>query len=51
MKWINYTSYTGEDFGIDAEDLLKALSDFFLQSGFDTQYMQFGEMNHIRSRT
>jgi len=44
-KWINYTKYTGEDLGIDAEDLLKALSDFFLQSGFDNPYMQFSEWN------
>ncbi len=39
MKWINYSNYTGEDFGIDAEDLLKALSDFLLQSGFNNPYM------------
>ena len=45
MKWINYTNYNGDDLGISAEDLLKALSDFFLQSGFDIQYMQFSEMN------
>ena len=45
MKWIKYSSYTGEDFGIDAEDLLKALSDFLLQSGFNTQYMPFSEWN------
>jgi Ca-activated chloride channel homolog len=44
-KWINYTKYTGEDLGIDAEELLKALSDFFLQSGFDNPYMQFSEWN------
>ena len=30
MKWIKYSRYTGEDFGIDSEDLLKALSDFLL---------------------
>ncbi len=37
-KWINYTKYTGEDLGIDAEDLLKALSGFFLESGFRNPY-------------
>src|SRR6202050_1416483 len=42
---INYSRYTGEDFGISAEDLLQALSDFLLQSGFNTQYMPFGEWN------
>ena len=30
MRWIKYSRYTGEDLGIEAEDLLKALSDFFL---------------------
>jgi predicted ATP-binding protein involved in virulence len=39
------SKYTGEDFGIDAEDLLQALSDFLLQSGFNTQYMPFSEWN------
>jgi Ca-activated chloride channel family protein len=42
---IKYSKYTGEDFGIDAEDLLQALSDFLLQSGFNTQYMPFSEWN------
>ena len=45
MKWINYTKYTGEDLGIDADELLQALSDFLLQSGFNTQYMPFSEWN------
>lgn len=43
MKWIEYSRYTGEDLGISAEDLMRALSDFFLQSGFESQYMQFSE--------
>ena len=42
---IKYSKYTGEDFGIEAEDLLQALSDFLLQSGFNTQYMPFSEWN------
>ena len=45
MKSIRYARYTGDDFGLSAEDLLKALSDFFLESGFDNPYMQFGEFN------
>src|SRR6185295_3745606 len=45
MKWIKYSRYTGDDLGIDSEDLLQALSDFLLQSGFNTQYMPFGEWN------
>ena len=46
MKWINYTKFNEEDLGIEVEDLLNALSDFFLRSGFDDPYMQFSEMNH-----
>jgi Ca-activated chloride channel homolog len=42
---IHYSRYTGEDFGIDANDLLQALSDFLLESGFNTQYMPFSEWN------
>ncbi len=45
MKSIKYSRYNGEDFGIDAQDLLKALSDFFLQSGFNSPYSQFMEMD------
>src|SRR6185295_17885817 len=45
MKWINYSRYTGEDLGISAEDLLQALSDFLLESGFSSQYMPFSEWN------
>jgi Ca-activated chloride channel family protein len=45
MKSVRYSRYTGEDLGLSAEDLLKALSDFFLQSGFDNPYMQFSEFN------
>ncbi len=42
---IKYSRYTGEDFGISAEDLLQALSDFLLQSGFNSQYIPFSEWN------
>jgi Ca-activated chloride channel family protein len=45
MKWVRYSRYTGEDMGIDADELLKALSDFLLGSGFDSQYMPFSEWN------
>ena len=45
MKSVRYTRYTGDDFGLSAEDLMRALSDFFLQSGFDNPYMQFNEFN------
>src|SRR5437868_2988350 len=46
MRSIRYSRYTGDDFGLSAEDLLKALSDFFLESGFQNQYMGFSEWNH-----
>ncbi|HUK16764.1 MAG TPA: hypothetical protein VLW65_10135 [Bryobacteraceae bacterium] len=42
---VNYSRYTGEDMGIGAEDLLKALADFLLESGFNSQYMPFSEWN------
>ena len=45
MKSVRYSRYTGDDFGLSAEDLLKALSDFFLESGFQNPYMQFSEWN------
>lgn len=45
MKWIHYTKFTGDDFGLTSEDLLKALADFFLESGFQNQYMGFSEWN------
>jgi Ca-activated chloride channel family protein len=45
MKSVRYSRYTDEDLGLSAEDLLQALADFFLESGFDNPHMQFGEMN------
>ncbi|MGH9664645.1 MAG: hypothetical protein ACRD9L_09505, partial [Bryobacteraceae bacterium] len=45
MRRISYSRYTGDDFGLSAEDLMKALSDFFLESGFQSPYMQFSEWN------
>jgi Ca-activated chloride channel family protein len=44
MKFVKYSRYTGDDLGLSAEDLLKALADFLLQSGFQRQFMQFHEM-------
>ena len=39
MKSIKYSKYTGEDAaGIDLNSLMEALSDFLLQSGFQSQY-------------
>jgi Ca-activated chloride channel homolog len=45
MKSVRYSRYTGEDLGVDAEDLLQALSDFLLESGFNTDYMPFMRWN------
>jgi Ca-activated chloride channel family protein len=45
MKYIRYSKYTDEDLGIGAEELLQALSDFLLESGFNTQYSHFSEWN------
>ena len=42
---VHYTRYTGEDLGLSAEDLMRALADYFLQSGFESQNMQFSEWN------
>ncbi|HWE48603.1 MAG TPA: hypothetical protein VG273_02375 [Bryobacteraceae bacterium] len=42
MKWVNFSKFTGDDFGIDAQDLMDALADFFLGSGFNDPYMQSG---------
>ncbi|MFN9460664.1 MAG: vWA domain-containing protein [Acidobacteriota bacterium] len=41
MRSIRYSKFTEEDFGLTAEDLMKALADFFLQSGFEDPYGQF----------
>ena len=38
MKWIKYSKYTGEDLGIDGSDLLQALADFLLQSGYPSEW-------------
>jgi len=45
MKWISYSRFSEEDLGIDADDLLKALADYLLQSGFQDPYLRFSEMN------
>ena len=45
MRSIRYSKYTGDDLDLSAEDLMKALSDFFLESGFQNQYMGFSEWN------
>ena len=43
MKFIRYSKFTGEDLGISAEDLLRALADYLLESGFNSQYMPYSD--------
>ncbi|HEU5341057.1 vWA domain-containing protein [Edaphobacter sp.] len=46
MKRVRYTKFTGDlssSFGL--EDLMQALSDFLLDSGFNDPYSQFSEFN------
>ncbi|MGH9584418.1 MAG: hypothetical protein ACRD4O_15950, partial [Bryobacteraceae bacterium] len=45
MKWISYSKFSEQDLGIEMEDLLRALADYFLQSGFENPYLRFSEMN------
>ena len=49
-KYIKYTKYTGEPAdGVDLQELIKRLSDFFLQSGFESQYYGLNEMDPEKS--
>ncbi len=45
MRKISYSKFSEEDLGIEMEDLLRALADYFLQSGYQDPYLQFSEMN------
>lgn len=38
MRWIEYSQFVEDDFGVSAEDLMRTLSDYFLQSGFQDPY-------------
>src|SRR5258708_15801305 len=50
MKFIRYGKYTGEPAdAIDLEELIKRLGDFFLQSGFQSQFYRVSQMNPERS--
>jgi len=49
-KFIRYTRYTGEPAdGVDLNELVKRLSDFFLQSGFESQFYGLSEMDPEKS--
>ena len=45
MKWISYSRFTDDDLGIEVDDMLRALSDYFLKSGYQDPYLQFSEFN------
>jgi Ca-activated chloride channel family protein len=45
MKWVRFSKYTAGDFGIDAKDLMQALADFFLNSGFTSQFSPYSDWN------
>src|SRR5580700_7554186 len=50
MKFIRYGKYTGEPAdAIDLEGLIKRLGDFFLQSGFESQFYGVSQMDTERS--
>src|SRR5581483_4798816 len=47
MKRVRYTKFTGDLASeIDLEDLLKALSDYFLDSGYYDPYTRFQDLDH-----
>src|SRR2546428_7715538 len=50
MKFVRYGKYTGEPAdAIDLEELVKRLGNFFLQSGFESQFYGISEMDPERS--
>src|SRR5260370_24175477 len=50
MKFIRYGKYVGESAdAIDLQELIKRLGDFFLQSGFESQFYVVSQMDPQRS--
>jgi Ca-activated chloride channel family protein len=50
MKFIRYGKYTGEPAdAVDLEELVRRLGDFFLQSGFESQFYGVSEMDSAKS--
>jgi Ca-activated chloride channel family protein len=46
VKYIRYSRYTGEPADeVDLQELIKRLGDFFLQSGFESQYYGVSELD------
>ncbi len=47
MKHVRYTKYSGDLASeIDLEDLLQALSDYLLDSGYEDPYSRFQDLGH-----
>ncbi|MGH9863928.1 MAG: vWA domain-containing protein [Candidatus Acidiferrales bacterium] len=50
MRYVRYKKYTGQEADdIDLQELMNRLSNFLLQSGFESQYYGFQEMDPERS--
>src|SRR6202162_332882 len=50
MKFIRYGKYIGEPAdAVDIEELVKRMGDFFLRSGFESQYYGVSQMDPERS--
>ena len=50
MKFIRYGKYVGEPAdAVDLEELVKRMGDFFLQSGFESQFYGVSQMDPDRS--
>src|SRR5262245_17999317 len=50
MKFTKFSKYTGEPAdAVDLEELVKRLGDFFLQSGFESQFYGISEFDPQRS--
>src|SRR5436305_12941965 len=50
MKFVKFGKYTGEPAdAVDLEELVKRLGDFFLQSGFESQFYGVSQMDPERS--
>lgn len=50
MKYVRYSKYTGEPWDeLDMQDLVSRLSDYFLRSGFESQFYGVSEMDPEKS--
>jgi Ca-activated chloride channel family protein len=45
MRRISYSKFSEDDLGIEMDDLLRALADYLLGSGFQDPYLQFSELD------